>query len=151
VVDEVASIITSAPPEASPTVRPSTDSAKSASVAWMQGQREQARKPRSVHDYLQGECSYIITYRSADSVRRFNVGRVLVLNEPPAWMESPASHGREKDPDAVNAAKSEDIAALTVAVAEAPASSEGPADYARHVKASKVVLISINEGLLRGE
>jgi len=30
--------------------------------------------------YLQGECSYI----RADSVRRFNVSRVLVLNDPPA-------------------------------------------------------------------
>jgi len=30
--------------------------------------------------YLDGECSY----RGADSVRRFNAGRVVVLNDPPA-------------------------------------------------------------------
>ena len=36
-------------------------------------------RPRSMA-YLQGECSY----RHAGSLRRFNVGRVLVLNDPPA-------------------------------------------------------------------
>jgi len=36
-------------------------------------------RDRSV-TYLQGECKY----RRADSARRFNVGRVLVLNNPPA-------------------------------------------------------------------
>jgi len=80
----VASTIDSARPEVSPpTERPSTVSAKSASVA---------------------------------------------------WMESPDPHGREEtEPTAVNAAKSEDIAAVTVAVVEAPASGQGPADHARHV------------------
>ena len=34
-----------------------------------------------------GECSC----RRADSVRRFNVGRVLALNHPPAWRYLPAS------------------------------------------------------------
>ena len=33
--------------------------------------------------YIEDECSYI----RADSVRRFNVGRVRVLNNPPAFME----------------------------------------------------------------
>jgi len=30
---------------------------------------------------LEGECAY----RPADPVRRFNVGRVIVVNEPRAW------------------------------------------------------------------
>jgi len=33
--------------------------------------------------YLQRECAY----RRADSVGRLNVGRVLVLNNPPAWLD----------------------------------------------------------------
>jgi len=83
----------------------------------------------SEHAYLQGECSY----RHVDSVRRFNVGRVLVLKKPLAWIESPAPHGRdEKEPIAVNAAKSDAIAAFTVAVVEAPSSGQCPAFRARH-------------------
>ena len=54
-----------------------------------------------------------------------------------AWMESPAAHGRvEEEPTAVNDAKSEVIAAETVAVAEAPASDQDPPDHARHVVAA---------------
>ena len=54
--------------------------------------------------------------------------------ESVAWMESPTPHGREEtEPTAENAAKSEFIAAKTVAVVEAPASGQGPADHARHV------------------
>ena len=34
--------------------------------------------------YLQGECSYLQTTRDARRRRRFNLGRVLVLNTPPA-------------------------------------------------------------------
>ena len=34
--------------------------------------------------YRQGQCSY----RHASSIRQINVGRVLVLNTPPAWMAS---------------------------------------------------------------
>jgi hypothetical protein len=50
------------------------------------------------------------------------------------WMESPDPHGREEtEPTAVNAAKSEDMATVTVAVVEAPACSQVPVDHARHV------------------
>jgi len=53
------------------------------SVGLAGGSLRTALEPRSEHVYpfiFRGECSY----SCADSVRRFTVGRVLVLNDPPA-------------------------------------------------------------------
>jgi len=49
-------------------------------VAWQEGLCEQALDRDRSMTHL--DCEY--SHRDADSVRRFNVGRVLVLKNPPA-------------------------------------------------------------------
>ena len=60
----------------------------------------------SEHDYLQGECSY----SRADSVRRFNVGRVIVLEYTPPCPGQPLNgpdevHELERHPHALPRAR----------------------------------------------
>ena len=68
---------------------------------WAGGSLRTSTRPRLERDLpsgCQGECS--TSYRRADSARRFNVGRVLVLDDPPAAAAAVGAGG-ERDVDVV--------------------------------------------------